>query len=182
MKWNIYSAVKKIINEPLISKWRPKGIKRPALNFKREKWLHVWKNTKSQITPLMFEFELLLVFKWAVTLAERLLGCSSSTVITVFGKARRNTNTFPLGSFAISVLVDKVRWIARVEAPQTHVMASSASWGHSSPLDFRQPEAAWNEEGIYKECQPSRIRDQALDSLTSRFEAVTWMVTNDGKS
>lgn len=46
MKWNIYSAVKKIINEPLISKWRPKGIKRPALNLKREKWLHVWKTTK----------------------------------------------------------------------------------------------------------------------------------------
>lgn len=48
MKWNIYSAVKKIINEPLISKWRPKGITRPALNLKREKWLHVWKNTKSK--------------------------------------------------------------------------------------------------------------------------------------
>ena len=46
-KWNIFSsAVKKIINEPLISKWRPKGIQQLVLNLKREKCLHVSKNTK----------------------------------------------------------------------------------------------------------------------------------------
>lgn len=125
VKWNIiYSAVKKIINEPLVSKWRPEGIKQSALDLRRGKWLHVWKTTKSKITPLMFEFEFLLVFKWAVTHAERLCGCYSSAVITTFRKVRRNRNTFPFSFPARRFLLDKIRRTVDVGAPQIQAMAS----------------------------------------------------------
>ena len=78
-----------------------------------------------KITPLTFEFEFLFVFKWAVTHAICLLECYSSTVITIFGKVRRNGNIFPFSFPAICFLLDKVRWTVHLSEWSRSVVSHS---------------------------------------------------------